>query len=195
MEPGVELDVVRNNDSFLDQIEQKVYDGIIIGPGPGSPEDKEYFGNCQWVLDNFSKHNTPILGICLGFQGIFATFGGALRISNVPMHGKTSNLRIISEGSILNNISNNVKVMRYHSILADVTDLEASDIVLLAEVETSASTKANGREVMAIRHKSLPIYGLQFHPESFATDNGSQYAQNFIEIVNYYPENVAKKSL
>lgn len=188
VEKNVNLEVVRNNEDFLNDVSARTYDGVIIGPGPGSPEDSEYFGNCQWVLDNFDRHQTPILGICLGFQGIYSTFGGSLRISNVPMHGKTSSLKINENGSILEGIPEHAKVMRYHSILADVESISESDLVILAESETSDSTDVNGREIMAIRHIDLPIYGLQFHPESFATELGSQYAKNFINLSCSYQE-------
>lgn len=195
MEDHVDLVVRRNNDDFLGDVEKGVFDGIIIGPGPGSPEDSKYFGNCQWILENFEKHATPVLGICLGFQGIFSAFGGRLKVSNAPMHGKTSALHIIEAGSILEGIKENSKVMRYHSILADVDIKSTREILFLAEANASKSTEINGREVMAIRHKTLPIFGLQFHPESFATEAGSQYANNFVNIVNAYQEEVAKNSL
>lgn len=196
LEQDVQIDVFQNNEDIISNVLDRLYDGIILGPGPGSPKDKKKFGICQWILENFKNHQTPILGICLGFQGIFTTFGGSLRTSTAPMHGKISELRIIETSSILRNIPNGSKVMRYHSILADVDSPHSSNIVLLAEVAgNSASAELNGREIMAIRHKSLPIYGLQFHPESFATAYGSQYAKNFVDIARSYDENSATKFL
>ena len=184
---GVSLTVLRNTVDFSVDLEAGHYHGVIIGPGPGSPEDPHYFGKCAWVIDNYHKHQCPILGICLGFQGIFTLFGGHLKTLASPMHGKTSKLKIREVNPILNGISDGAEVMRYHSIALDRQKAAPTDLLILAENDTHKThtnhTADNSQEIMAIAHRHLPIYGLQFHPESFATDLGYQYAHNFVAIV------------
>lgn len=179
----VNIDVVRNDDDFMPALKSGNYDGVIISPGPGSPLDIEYFGKNMEVIESFG-HQLPILGICLGFQGLAAAFGAQLKRAQLPMHGKTSRLKIIKDSKILQNIPDNIEVMRYHSLMIDANSPLPGDLVVLAETEPAApSVKANGREIMAVQHASYPLYGLQFHPESYATELGNMIADNFIDII------------
>lgn len=180
----VEVDVVRNNDEFLPTLEEKRYDGVIISPGPGTPLDEEYFGKNREVIERFGKAGLPILGICLGFQGIAAVFGAALKEAALPQHGKTSELKMLQNNPLMKNIPDKINVMRYHSLMIDMEKPFPDEIEIFAEVDQASPTVAqNGREIMGIVHKQYPIYGLQFHPESFATELGSIIAGNFVDII------------
>jgi len=161
---------------------------VIIGPGPGSPEDDAYFGFCKHIINEHGRNGLPIFGICLGFQGLFALFGGQLCPAKLPVHGKVSRLNLTSAGinsPLLAQIETDTNVMRYHSIMADLTKPVPDCFELLAFAEPldlNAKPSPNGQELMAIAHKHLPLFGVQFHPESFATDCGVDLARNFVEI-------------
>jgi len=181
---GVSVDVVRNDDDFIPKLENHAYDGVIISPGPGNPLDEHYFGKSMEVIDRFGKQSLPILGICLGFQGIAAFFGAKLKEAKIPMHGKTSGLKITETAPILNNIPDGINVMRYHSLMIDMDEPFPDELVIFAETDPDSLTvQNNGREIMGIQHVQYPIFGLQFHPESYATELGNIIAENFINIV------------
>ncbi|MCK5728572.1 MAG: aminodeoxychorismate/anthranilate synthase component II [Methylococcales bacterium] len=180
MNSDVSLTVKRNDDGFIKDLENGVYSGVVIGPGPGSPEDDDYFGFNKKVILNFGTQGLPILGVCLGFQGIYNCFGGSLKIAELPMHGKVSNIKIIDNGVMLNGVPNNIKIMRYHSILADLEKNIPESLQLTAYTQTDVASEINGHELMALEHREHPIYGLQFHPESFATEYGGNMIENFI---------------
>lgn len=163
-----DLDVFRNNKITLHQIRQKGYDKIIISPGPGDPSDKAYFGVCSDVLTSLGK-KTPVLGVCLGMQGVAYYFGGRVIKARVPMHGKTSIIKHDGKG-IFKGLPQDLEVMRYHSLIAEKKSLP-KDLKITAE--------ANG-EIMGLRHKKYPIEGIQFHPESFATEGGKKILTNFL---------------
>ena len=205
-EASIRLSVRHNDDDFLAEVKAGQYDGAIIGPGPGSPEDERYFGfNKQLILDYGTKSPTdgglPILGICLGFQGIYHYFGGKLRVGEHPVHGKASRLAIQSGPeistpsqtpsqipSLLNHIPDGASVMRYHSILADLDSApQPDDIEICAYTyqDDSPNSPINYAEPMVLRHRKHPIFGMQFHPESFATQTGQRMAQNFIDICRH----------
>jgi anthranilate synthase component 2 len=180
----VGVEVMRNDEDFIPKLEKGAYDGVVISPGPGSPVDEQYFGKNMQVIERFGKAGLPILGICLGFQGIAAAFGASLKEAPLPQHGKTSRLRIIQENPILAGVPDGVDVMRYHSLMVDMDKPFSDELEILAETDpASASVRENGREIMGLSHKEYPIYGLQFHPESYATEQGSRIAGNFIDII------------
>lgn len=180
----VSVEVVRNDDDFIPELERGTYDGAIISPGPGTPLDADYFGKNTEVINRFGRAGLPVLGICLGFQGIAAAFGASLKEAPLPQHGKTSKLRIIKENPILAGVPDGIDVMRYHSLMIDTDKPFPDDIDIFAETDPDAPSAAkNGREIMGIAHKNYPIYGLQFHPESYATELGALIAGNFVNIV------------
>lgn len=173
IDKGGTIDVVRNDEYTLDQIRAKKYDRIIISPGPGSPEDPAYFGICGEVITKLGV-STPILGVCLGMQGIAYCFGGKIVPAKVPMHGRTS--RITHDGKgVFADLPNGLEVMRYHSLIVDKDSLSAELIV--------TSTDEDGGEIMGIRHRNYPIQGVQFHPESFASEGGEKLIENFVRGV------------
>jgi anthranilate synthase component 2 len=182
--PDVSVQVVRNNDDFIPMLEQGAYDGVIISPGPGTPLDEDYFGRNTEVINRFGREGLPILGICLGFQGIAAVFGASLKEAPLPQHGKTSKLKIIKENPVITGVPDLIDVMRYHSLMINTDQSIPDELDLFAETDPDApSVEKNGREIMGIAHTKYPIYGLQFHPESYATELGAVIAENFVNIV------------
>jgi anthranilate synthase component II len=166
------LDVIRNDESTIEEIVSKKYDRIIISPGPGDPKDKEYFGVCSQVILILGK-KTPVLGVCLGMQGIAHYFGGRVVRAFVPKHGKTDKISHDSKG-VFQDLPQDIDVMRYHSLIAEEASLPDC-LEITARVNSDLA-----KEIMGLRHKSYPIEGIQFHPESFATEGGMKMIENFI---------------
>ncbi len=164
------LEVIRNDKVSLESIKKRAYDRIIISPGPGDPSDPAYFGVCAEVLTTIGK-TTPILGVCLGMQGMAYYFGGKVIRAEKPMHGKTSTINHDNQG-IFSNIPQGIEIMRYHSLIADRTSLPTC-------LKITAST-TDSQEIMGLRHTEFPIEGIQFHPESFATEGGKLLLSNFL---------------
>jgi anthranilate synthase/aminodeoxychorismate synthase-like glutamine amidotransferase len=164
------LDVKRNDAITISEIKGKKYDKILISPGPGDPRDHKYFGICTEVIMKLGK-TVPVLGICLGMQGIAACFGGNVVRAKKPMHGKSS--AISHDGKrIFISLPQDLEVMRYHSLIVEKDSLpECLEI-------TSVAKDTN--EIMGLRHKIYPIEGIQFHPESFATEGGKRMLENFL---------------
>jgi anthranilate synthase/aminodeoxychorismate synthase-like glutamine amidotransferase len=164
------LDVVRNDELSFSEIKNRNYDKIIISPGPGDAGDPSYFGVCAKVITDLGK-TIPVFGVCLGMQGIAHYFGGKVVRAAKPMHGKTSIIKHDGKG-IFTNIPQDIEVMRYHSLIAEKENLPEV-------LEISATAKDTG-EIMGLRHKEYPIEGIQFHPESFATEAGKLLLKNFL---------------
>jgi len=172
-ELGVESDVIRNDKITLDEIKQKRYDAIVISPGPGTPEEKKYFGVCSDVITNMGP-TTPILGVCLGHQGIIHAFGGKVTNAGCVRHGKTSPVNH-NNSELFKGVSNPFRATRYHSLVGDKT--------IIPNILEVTATAADDGEVMAIRHKKYLIEGVQFHPESIMTEEGKKILANFIKQV------------
>ena len=172
---GIEPLVIKNDELTYQEILDLDFDNVILSPGPGSPEKEKDFGVCKDIIE---KLNKPILGICLGHQGIYYYNGGKILRASEPMHGRQS--EIIHNGkNLFKGIKNNFKVTRYHSLTCE--DKELKNINIDARTEDGI--------VMAISHKTKPIYGLQFHPESIASECGEKLIENFINICReFYKE-------
>jgi len=167
------IDVYRNDEISLSKIVHNHYDRIIISPGPGHPADPEYFGICADVLVHVSKE-IPTLGVCLGMQGMATVFGGKVIPAKIPMHGKTSIINHDSKG-VFKGLPQNISVMRYHSLIVDKNSLPENLEITAESLDTN--------EIMGLRHKEypkVPLEGIQFHPESFATEGGMQMIANFL---------------
>ncbi|OXB87289.1 aminodeoxychorismate/anthranilate synthase component II [Geobacillus thermocatenulatus] len=164
---GEELIVKRNDDITIAEMERLRPDFIMISPGPCTPNEA---GVSLEVIDRFAGQ-IPIFGVCLGHQAIAQAFGG--RVVRAPrlMHGKTSSIYHDGE-TIFRGVPNPFTAMRYHSLIVEKETLPDCFVV-------SAWTKED--EVMAIRHKTLPVEGVQFHPESIMTSHGMQLLKNFID--------------
>lgn len=172
-ELGVQSDVIRNDKISIDKIKEENYDAIVISPGPGTPENKKYFGICKEVITECGK-DKPILGVCLGHQGIIHAFGGKVVNAANVRHGKTSPVKHF-EDKLFDNVKNPFNATRYHSLVGDKTIIPDS-------LEVTAVAEDDG-EVMAVRHKELLIQGVQFHPESIMTKEGKKILENFVNLV------------
>ena len=165
---GENVQVHRNDKISLAEIEALQPDRIVISPGPCSPEEA---GISVAAITHFAG-KIPILGVCLGHQSIGAAFGGNVVRSSSLMHGKTS--PILHDGKeLFNGLPNPFQATRYHSLIVDRPTLPAC-LEITAWVE-------NG-EIMGMRHRDLPVWGVQFHPESILTEGGMDILRNFLEI-------------
>lgn len=176
--------VKRNNEVTLAEVQAMNLDRIIISPGPGAPDDPAYFGICADVIETLGK-TTPILGVCLGMQGIAHVFGGDVVRASVPMHGKVSAIHHNGEG-IYQGLPQEVEIMRYHSLMVQADTLPDC-LTVTAVVANDARTELSlaesalaGDEIMGLAHKDYPIQGVQFHPESFATEGAKRLLSNFL---------------
>ncbi len=165
--------VFRNNAISFEELQALTPSRLIISPGPGHPGIPQDFGVCADVIKRQDDLACPILGVCLGHQGIVHYLGGTIGQAPEIMHGKTSQVAIESESPLLEGLSNPFQAMRYHSLVAMAEDLP-QDIRVLAR-------DASQGLIMAIQHLSKPMYGVQFHPESIGTPEGQQLLRNFIE--------------
>ena len=172
-ELGVNCDVIRNDKITVQQIKQKNYDAIIISPGPGTPEEEKYFGVCSEVIKNMGP-TTPILGVCLGHQGIIHAFGGKVTNAGCVRHGKTSPVNYV-ETELFEGVKNPFRATRYHSLVGDKT--------IIPDVLKIIATAEDDGEIMAIKHEKYLIEGVQFHPESIMTEDGKKILANFIKQV------------
>jgi anthranilate synthase component 2 len=172
-ELGAEPIVVRNDKITLEQIKAMNPDGIVISPGPGHPADRKYFGVCTDVIKEIGP-KTPILGVCLGHQGIVHAFGGKVINAKKVRHGKTSPIQYTRD-RIFENVANPFNATRYHSLVAEQDSIPEC-------LEVTAKALDDG-EIMGIRHKQYPIEGVQFHPESVLTGEGRKMLQNFLSMV------------
>jgi para-aminobenzoate synthetase len=178
---GEEPIVVYNNafNYNWDELLLKVpeFDNIVLSPGPGSPDIFSDFGICS---DAILRSNMPVLGVCLGHQGIANSFGGIVHRAKTPMHGRLSSISHSNEG-LFRNIPQDSKVVRYHSLTVDSDSLPP-------ELRATAWTADN--VMMGLEHVSKPIYGVQFHPESISTACGKQLFSNFRDITEKFHHDV-----
>lgn len=164
-ELGQEIKVFRNDQVTLDEIKALNPDHIVISPGPGTPDDG---GVSQEVLRELGP-TTPILGVCLGHQCIGAVYGGKVTRAPRLMHGKTSRVYHNGDG-LFTGVPSPFNATRYHSLIVEEP--------LPDELKVTAFTRDG--EVMAVRHKTHPVVGVQFHPESILTEHGKRILQNFL---------------
>jgi len=167
-ELGAEVKVVRNDAATVAEVAALGPERIVISPGPGRPEDA---GITMAVIRELGA-KTPIFGVCLGHQAMGAVFGGRVVRANVPMHGKTSTIEHNSRG-VFAGISEPFQASRYHSLVVAAEGFPA-------ELEVTARTKEDG-VIMGLRHRHLPVYGVQFHPESILTGEGHRILRNFLD--------------
>ena len=166
-----EVDVIRNDKISIDEISQLDYDAFVIGPGPSNPKN----AGISLELINYFYDKKPILGICLGHQCIGEVFGGKIVIADKIMHGKTSNLSH-TKSSIFRNIKEPYIAMRYHSLVISEKSV-SDDLEILAWCEDD-----DKKTIMAVKHKTYPVVGIQFHPESIFTEQGNKLLDNFFTL-------------
>lgn len=165
--------VIRNDMITLQEIEKMHPDAIVISPGPGHPANKRDFGVCSEVITKLGP-KIPILGVCLGHQGIVHVYGGKVVHAKKLRHGKTSNIEH-SNSDIFEGVSNPFRATRYHSLVAQPDTIPEC-------LEVTARSEDDG-EIMGIKHKEYLIRGVQFHPESVLTDDGRKILTNFLKLV------------
>ena len=170
--PSLEMEVHRNDKITVEQIEARGPSHVIISPGPCTPDDAGISLACA----AYFAGRVPLLGVCLGHQSIAQAFGARIVRAGRLMHGKTDLIHHDGRG-LYEGLENPFVATRYHSLIIQSDTL--SD-----EFEVSAWCDAPGgtREIMAIRHKRLPVFGMQFHPESFLTDLGTTLLERFLAV-------------
>jgi anthranilate synthase component 2 len=161
------VQVMRNDVVSVADVAAAGAERIVISPGPGRPEDA---GVTMALIKELGR-TIPVLGVCLGHQAIGAVFGGSVVRAGVPMHGKTSTIEHDGRG-VFSGISGPFPASRYHSLVVAEADLPG-------DLEVSARTREDGI-IMGLRHRSWPVHGVQFHPESILTGEGRKILENFI---------------
>eukprot|EP00472_Partenskyella_glossopodia_P007221 CAMPEP_0197525790 /NCGR_PEP_ID=MMETSP1318-20131121/14488_1 /TAXON_ID=552666 /ORGANISM="Partenskyella glossopodia, Strain RCC365" /LENGTH=190 /DNA_ID=CAMNT_0043079539 /DNA_START=12 /DNA_END=584 /DNA_ORIENTATION=- len=167
-ELGADVYVARNDKITVEEIKKMNPKNIVISPGPGSPKDA---GVSMDVIKAFAG-KVPILGICLGHQSIYEVFGGSVVVSGEIWHGKTSQMHHDGKGLYVG-IPSPFKATRYHSLVGDPSSLPSELLV---------TCKTDNGLIQGVRHKTLPIYGVQYHPESCISEHGKKLLGNFLAI-------------
>lgn len=168
---GANCRVVRNNQPMHGLIDASV-DGVVLSPGPGTPRQA---GRLPDVIDYYHRR-VPMLGICLGHQALGTYFGATLVEAKRPMHGKVSRILRLTDDPLWGGLSETFGVTRYHSLV--LTNLPNSLVSLAVSEEN---------EVMALKHKRWPVWGVQFHPEAILTEYGLLLIKNWVDIVSTTP--------
>ncbi len=170
---GREVVVVRNDKVTIEAIRTMQPEAIILSPGPGTPDEA---GITLEVIRTLYKE-FPILGICLGHQSIGQAFGATIVRAERIMHGKFSTLTIHSRDDLFANASETPQVMRYHSLVIDPKTMPEELII--------TATSSDDQEIMALRHRDYPVYGMQYHPESIGTEEGNAMIQAFLNQLRH----------
>jgi anthranilate synthase/aminodeoxychorismate synthase-like glutamine amidotransferase len=168
-ELGAEMKIFRNDEITIEEIKEDLKpEKILISPGPGTPDDA---GITLSILESFAE-TLPIFGVCLGHQAIGQHFGGKVVRAPEPVHGKPALVKHTNKG-VFNNLSSEFEAGRYHSLIVQRESLPDC-------LEITAETE--DKLIMGLRHKTLKIEGVQFHPESILTSEGKKILQNFLDI-------------
>jgi len=166
-ELGAETDVVRNDVETVDELLAREPAGLVISPGPGTPSEAGVSVEC---VTRFAEHGVPVFGVCLGHQSIGQAFGGRIVRARSIMHGKTSRIEHDDHG-VFAGLPQPFEATRYHSLVIEPGSMPDS-------LEVTAHT--DDGEIMGVRHRELPIEGVQFHPESILTRPGKDLLENFL---------------
>jgi anthranilate synthase component 2 len=166
-ELGAEVDVVRNDVADVDALMARAGDGLVISPGPGTPDDA---GVSVAAIQKFGAAGIPVLGVCLGHQSIGVAFGARIVRAQSIMHGKISQVTHDEQG-VFSGLPPRFEATRYHSLV-----IEESSVPSVLEI----AARTDDGEIMGVRHRSLPIEGVQFHPESIMTGEGKALLANYL---------------
>lgn len=167
---GQDVAVHRNDKISVDEVVKAAPAGIVISPGPSDPD---HAGICMNLIARAANENIPLFGVCLGMQAMGQVFGGHVIRAPAPMHGKVSAVTHGGE-SVFKGLPSPFNATRYHSLIVEKATLPAC-LAVTAETDDGL--------IMGLMHKDAPIHGVQFHPESIATDYGHQMLKNFIDII------------
>ena len=162
-----DIEVIRNDELTVKEIECLKPSHIVLSPGPGRPANA---GVCEEAATYFAG-KIPLLGVCLGHQAICEAYGGTVTYAKTLMHGKSSDIRLEAACTLFKDMPAIIQGARYHSLALDEATLPEALQVIARTTEG---------EVMAVRHRRYPVYGLQFHPESILTPQGSYILRNFL---------------
>lgn len=170
------VEVVRNDALTIEQfLERSDITHVILSPGPGNPDTPSDFGICADVIRTQEQHQRKILGVCLGHQGLSSQWGGKVIGAGAIVHGKTSKIEVLDEACpLFVGLPRPFEAMRYHSLVVEEASLPLC-------LKVTAKDLTHGL-VMGVQHESLPLYGVQFHPESIGTPQGSQLLHNFLTL-------------
>ena len=168
-EIGAEVEVVRNDAEPLEALLERKPDGVVISPGPGVPDDA---GVSIPSVKSFAGRGVPVFGVCLGHQSIGVAYGGKIVRARSIMHGKTS---MISHGGqgVFESLPETFEATRYHSLV--IEQESCPDVI-------EVTARSEDGEIMGVRHRELPVEGVQFHPESILTEVGKQLLGNFTRV-------------
>ena len=180
-ELGAPCEVIRNDKITADEVLKKKPKAIVLSPGPCTPNEA---GIC---LDLIAKAGgkVPLLGVCLGHQAIGQVYGGKVIRAPVLMHGKLSKIANKGQG-LFKGLPKRFEVTRYHSLIVERSRLPDS-LVITAETGQASGGKPGGGLIMGLQHKVHPVHGVQFHPESIASEHGHALLANFLEIAGLNP--------
>jgi anthranilate synthase component 2 len=167
-ELGAEVDVYRNDAITVAELKAKRPDAIVLSPGPGTPDDS---GICLETIEKLGAE-TPIFGVCLGQQSIGQAYGGKVVRAPAPVHGKLSIVKHSGEG-VMRGINGPFQATRYHSLVVD-RDTMPKELKVTAQTDDGL--------VMSVSHKEHPVHGVQFHPESIASEHGRVILKNFLDL-------------
>ncbi len=165
-----DIKVIRNDELTVEEVQELNPDRIIISPGPGRPADA---GICEELVRKLRTSGIPILGVCLGEQGICEAYGAVVTYAKELMHGKQSLTQIDTRSPLFRGLADQIPVARYHSLAVEADTLPP---------ELKVIATADDGEVMAVQDTQYPVYGVQFHPESIMTPDGAVMLKNFVAI-------------
>lgn len=188
-ELGVEPKIYENDKITVEELKQMIFESVIISPGAGNPDSA---GVSMEILQEFYK-TKKILGICLGHQCIAQFFGGKVVKSQTPTHGKTSKIFFDARSKLFKGLPQGFEVTRYHSLEVERANFpcplwerellyEQSELQMRVSGSLKITAQTSDGTVMAIEHESLPIFGVQFHPEAILTQYGHEILENFLKI-------------
>ena len=168
-----QVEVFRNDAIDFDGLRAKRPTHVVLSPGPGHPAIAGDFGCCADVITKRKEVGCKLLGVCLGHQGIVHYLGGTVERAPEIVHGKSSQIRVETESPLFDGMGASFPAMRYHSLVAAESDFP--------ELLTVTAREASRGLIMALEHKTEPMYGVQFHPESIGTPAGAKILRNFVE--------------
>ncbi len=171
---GGVCDVHRNDQITVAEVLARKPAGIVLSPGPCTPNEA---GICLELIAAAAKEQVPLLGVCLGHQSIGQAFGGKVVRAPMPMHGKLSSIRSTGQG-VFEDVPSPFEATRYHSLIVERASLPA-ELEIVAQLDDGM--------IMGMRHRRLPIHGVQFHPESIASQHGHKILENFLRIAGDHP--------
>jgi anthranilate synthase component II len=169
----IDVLVYRNDKIDFERLRDLQPSHVVISPGPGHPGNDADFGVCREVLTRQEELNSPVLGVCLGHQGIVEHLGGKVVRAPEIVHGKSSTVQVVAASPLFDGMGETFEAMRYHSLVAE-------EVSLPEQITVTAREAKNGL-IMALQVNNRPMYGVQFHPESIGTPDGAQIMRNFLE--------------